>query len=144
MGTLVGFIGFTIHFQPLLEYKKEGLGEFCKSAISIGTADIISNHSVNSAKFAFQELEYGPAISVISHELKLSLEALKVGPKKREFDLTVSMLGACLAKANNDQKKIDLFERSAVAICNSMSGMESCERDRLYEFIRKYAETDQC
>jgi hypothetical protein len=144
MGVLIGFIGFTIYYQPLLEYKRNEFNSASQSVNSLLISDVISSHALNTTRFAFQELEYEQAITIIGNEMALPLEAMKLGARNNVMNLAVSMLGACLAKANNDLKNVDIYERSAIAICKSVSAMEECEKDKLYEFIRKYADTNQC
>ncbi len=114
MGALIGFIGFTIYYQPLLEYKKQEMHSPSQSINSILVSDLISNHALNTAKFAFHELEYEPAMGIITHEMALPVEAMKIGANDDVVDLTTYVLGACLAKANNDKRNIEIYEKAAM------------------------------
>lgn len=144
IGSFLGFIAFTVYFQPLLSIKKSESDSMKSASLSLAVSDVLGNHSVNSSKFAFQELDYEPAISLIGHEMALSLEAYSLGVRNEAHNLTVAMLGACLAKINNDQKQMVLFEQGAVGICKSWSSMDSCELESLYKFIRKFTEVRKC
>lgn len=144
MGILIGFIGFTIHYQPLLEHKKLEMYPPSQSVNPILISDLISNHALNTAKFAFHELDYEPAMAIIWHEMSLPVEAMKIGANDTVVDLATYMLGACLAKANNDPKNIKIYEQAAITACQHLESLESCNQENLYKFIRKFAETDKC
>lgn len=143
-GILIGFISFTIYFEPLLASKKNGLESTIKSIISSGFIDKVNNAAINNANTAFKSMDYDSATEIIGTELAISLETVKVGTPKAPFHLTIAMLGACLSKQHGDMSRVELFEKAATEICRSLDYMQSCELSELYSFIRKYSGSNQC
>ncbi|WP_341936784.1 hypothetical protein [Marinimicrobium sp. C2-29] len=143
-GVLVGFISFTIYFEALLQHEKMGLAERFRDVMPMGYAADVNNSALASARIAFESSDYDNAVLVIGNELSVASNAIKHGAPQREYFLTISMLGACLAKSNDDRERKASFEDVALKFCASLAATKICETADLYNFIRTYTKSEKC
>jgi len=143
-GSLTGFLSSVLYFEPLLQYKKNGIATLVKTVVPSEFAKDLNNTALSNSTTAFDSMGYEAATKIIVNELSITLKTLKIGTPQKVVPLTVAMLGACLATSNKDEEKIRLFEEAATSLCGSVKYMKGCEIDRLYEFIRTYTGSSKC
>lgn len=143
-GILAGFISFTIYFEPLLQHEKADIAARLESVISAGYSNSVSESALATANIAFRSTDYESAVHIIGKQLSVASTGLKYGAFKQEVPLTISMLGACLAKSSDDGNRAADFEEVASSVCESWGAMSSCDSADLYKFIRQYAGTKKC
>lgn len=114
-GAMLGFLFFTIYFEPLLQQGKIDIAEKFASVIPTGYATSVSESALATANIAFRSVDYESGIRIIGNELSVASNALKYGAPQQEIPLTIAMLGACLAERNEDPGRASDFEQVAVS-----------------------------